>query len=94
MYEMACDTPNEWLLGMYKMLLLWMKLGERYLRSICLSSVSFFFVLSQDDPIGNLNTAFEVAEKYLDIPKMLDAEGMSPLKTCFNCETDHVKWIF
>lgn len=29
----------------------------------------------QDDPIGNLNTAFEVAEKYLDIPKMLDAEG-------------------
>lgn len=30
---------------------------------------------SQDDPIGNLNTAFEVAEKYLDIPKMLDAEG-------------------
>jgi len=29
----------------------------------------------KDDPIGNLNTAFEVAEKYLDIPKMLDAEG-------------------
>lgn len=29
----------------------------------------------QDDPIGNLNTAFEVAEKFLDIPKMLDAEG-------------------
>lgn len=29
----------------------------------------------QDDPIGNLNTAFEVAEKYLDIPKMLDADG-------------------
>lgn len=23
----------------------------------------------------NLNNAFEVAEKYLDIPKMLDAEG-------------------
>lgn len=32
-------------------------------------------VFLQDDPIGNLNTAFEVAEKYLDIPKMLDAEG-------------------
>uniref|UniRef100_A0A669BK77 Actinin alpha 3b n=1 Tax=Oreochromis niloticus TaxID=8128 RepID=A0A669BK77_ORENI len=31
--------------------------------------------LRKDDPIGNLNTAFEVAEKYLDIPKMLDAEG-------------------
>uniref|UniRef100_A0A3B3TJQ8 Actinin alpha 3b n=1 Tax=Poecilia latipinna TaxID=48699 RepID=A0A3B3TJQ8_9TELE len=31
--------------------------------------------LRKDDPIGNLNTAFEVAEKFLDIPKMLDAEG-------------------
>uniref|UniRef100_A0A7N6FC49 Actinin alpha 3b n=1 Tax=Anabas testudineus TaxID=64144 RepID=A0A7N6FC49_ANATE len=29
-----------------------------------------------DDPIGNLNTAFEVAEKFLDIPKMLDAEDI------------------
>lgn len=29
----------------------------------------------QDDPVTNLNNAFEVAEKYLDIPKMLDAEG-------------------
>lgn len=29
----------------------------------------------QDDPMTNLNTAFDVAEKYLDIPKMLDAEG-------------------
>lgn len=26
----------------------------------------------------NLNTAFDVAEKYLDIPKMLDAEGEQP----------------
>lgn len=34
-----------------------------------------FVVPLKDDPIGNLNTAFEVAEKYLDIPKMLDAEG-------------------
>ena len=33
----------------------------------------------QDDPIGNLNTAFEVAEKFLDIPKMLDAEGEAGL---------------
>lgn len=31
--------------------------------------------LVQDDPMTNLNTAFDVAEKYLDIPKMLDAEG-------------------
>lgn len=28
----------------------------------------------------NLNNAFEVAEKHLDIPKMLDAEG----KTCLH----------
>lgn len=34
-----------------------------------------FLSLSQDDPLTNLNTAFDVAEKYLDIPKMLDAEG-------------------
>uniref|UniRef100_A0A7N9AVI3 Actinin alpha 3b n=1 Tax=Mastacembelus armatus TaxID=205130 RepID=A0A7N9AVI3_9TELE len=33
-------------------------------------------VCLQDDPIGNLNTAFDVAEKYLDIPKMLDAEDI------------------
>ncbi|CAF95915.1 unnamed protein product, partial [Tetraodon nigroviridis] len=30
----------------------------------------------QDDPMTNLNTAFDVAEKYLDIPKMLDAEDI------------------
>ena len=29
----------------------------------------------QDDPIGNINLAMEIAEKHLDIPKMLDAEG-------------------
>ena len=30
---------------------------------------------SQGNDIDNLNLAFEVAEKHLDIPKMLDAEG-------------------
>uniref|UniRef100_A0A7N8WMJ3 Actinin alpha 4 n=1 Tax=Mastacembelus armatus TaxID=205130 RepID=A0A7N8WMJ3_9TELE len=30
--------------------------------------------LRKDDPVTNLNNAFEVAEKHLDIPKMLDAE--------------------
>ncbi len=29
----------------------------------------------QDDPLKNLNLAFDIAEKHLDIPKMLDAEG-------------------
>jgi actinin alpha len=29
----------------------------------------------QDDPIGNINLAMEIAVKHLDIPKMLDAEG-------------------
>lgn len=32
--------------------------------------------LSKDDPLGNLNLAFEVADKQLDIPRMLDAEEM------------------
>ena len=36
------------------------------------------FLLPQDDPLGNLNLAFDIAEKHLDIPKMLDAEGQSP----------------
>ncbi|GAB6024874.1 hypothetical protein CHUAL_009988 [Chamberlinius hualienensis] len=30
--------------------------------------------LSKDNPLENLNTAFDVAEKYLDIPRMLDPE--------------------
>lgn len=32
--------------------------------------------LSKDNPLENLNTAFNVAERYLDIPRMLDAEDM------------------
>lgn len=32
--------------------------------------------LSKDNPLENLNTAFEVAEKYLDIPRMLDPEDL------------------
>ncbi|XP_052273606.1 alpha-actinin-like isoform X1 [Dreissena polymorpha] len=32
--------------------------------------------LTKDNPIENLNTAFDVAEKHLDIPRMLDAEDM------------------
>jgi len=29
----------------------------------------------QDNALTNLNLAFDVAEKHLDIPRMLDAEG-------------------
>ncbi|XP_072546692.1 alpha-actinin-2b isoform X5 [Salminus brasiliensis] len=32
--------------------------------------------LNKDDALGNLNLAFEIAEKHLDIPKMLDAEDI------------------
>ncbi|ESO04015.1 hypothetical protein HELRODRAFT_187038 [Helobdella robusta] len=32
--------------------------------------------LSKDNPLANLNLAFDVAEKHLDIPRMLDAEGL------------------
>jgi actinin alpha len=32
--------------------------------------------LSKDNPLENLNLAFDIAEKYLDIPRMLDAEDM------------------
>ncbi|KAG5262309.1 hypothetical protein AALO_G00273770 [Alosa alosa] len=32
--------------------------------------------LNKNDPVGNLNLALEVAEKHLDIPKMLDAEDI------------------
>ncbi|XP_069090583.1 alpha-actinin-2 [Pleurodeles waltl] len=32
--------------------------------------------LNKDDPLGNINLAMNVAEKYLDIPKMLDAEDI------------------
>ena len=30
--------------------------------------------LSKDNPLDNLNLAFDIAEKYLDIPRMLDAK--------------------
>ena len=37
--------------------------------------------LSKDNPLENLNLAFDIAEKYLDIPKMLDPEGKTPATT-------------
>ena len=38
--------------------------------------LSYFLVLLQGNDLYNLNLAFDVADKHLDIPKMLDAEGM------------------
>ena len=35
----------------------------------------FLFTFIQDNPLENLNLAFDIAEKYLDIPRMLDPEG-------------------
>jgi actinin alpha len=32
--------------------------------------------LSKDNPLENLNTAFDIAEKYLDIPRMLDPDDL------------------
>lgn len=50
---------------------------ERYscvlFKNTLLKSVCAVFL--QDDPVGNINLAMEIAEKHLDIPKMLDAEG-------------------
>ena len=36
--------------------------------------------LSKDNPLDNLNLAFDIAEKYLDIPRMLNAEGKAKSK--------------
>lgn len=49
--------------------------GQLCSHVLLLLPLTKFFLFSQDDPVTNLNNAFEVAEKYLDIPKMLDAEG-------------------
>ncbi|XP_056324887.1 alpha-actinin-2-like [Danio aesculapii] len=35
-----------------------------------------FSKLNKEDPLGNLNLALEIAEKHLDIPKMLDPEDI------------------
>merc|ERR1719481_116514 len=35
-----------------------------------------YSTLSKENPLHNLNLAFDVAEKYLDIPRMLDAEDL------------------
>lgn len=41
------------------------------------TSVALF--IFQDNPLENLNLAFDIAEKYLDIPRMLDPEGKNTI---------------
>uniref|UniRef100_A0A665X3N7 Actinin alpha 3b n=1 Tax=Echeneis naucrates TaxID=173247 RepID=A0A665X3N7_ECHNA len=51
-------------------------LSDKFVCAVVGAFLTSSSVCLQDDPIGNLNTAFEVAEKFLDIPKMLDAEDI------------------
>jgi hypothetical protein len=60
--------------------------------------------LSKDNPWENLNTAFDVAEKYLDIPRMLDPEGnfskpifslfFNPMTTFFHLKINSIQQTF
>ena len=38
--------------------------------------------LTKDRPLDNLNLAFDLAEKHLNIPRMLDAEGEYLMSSC------------
>lgn len=48
-------------------------------RAICFLALTLLacpcFCFFQENPLDNLNLAFDVAEKHLNIPRMLDAEG-------------------
>ena len=52
-------------------------------------------VLSQENPLENLNLAFDIAEKHLDIPRMLDAEGqlISAACACASAEVQSCKCV-
>lgn len=50
--------------------------------------------LSKDHPLENLNLAFDIAEKHLNIPRMLDAEGEFILFLLFLTDTRKCKLIF
>merc|ERR1712168_1178863 len=50
--------------------------------------------LSKDNPLENLNLAFDIAEKYLDIPRMLDAEDLlTNEKPDERLASDLLEWI-
>jgi len=42
---------------------------------LCFDGFVISSTLFQENPLTNLNLAFDVAAKHLDIPKMIDAEG-------------------
>jgi len=46
-----------------------------YYNNFIVNFLTFRFCFWQDNPLENLNLAFDVAEKHLDIPRMLDPEG-------------------
>lgn len=50
--------------------------------------------LSKDNPLENLNTAFDVAEKYLDIPRMLDPDGKVSFFMAYHKLQKLFYWIF
>lgn len=47
----------------------------------------------QDNPLENLNLAFDVAEKHLNIPRMLDAEGNHCRSGCNLATRSHVRMM-
>lgn len=50
--------------------------------------------LSKDNPLENLNTAFDVAEKYLDIPRMLDPDGECRIKRSVKNVQEFLRGIY
>jgi hypothetical protein len=44
--------------------------------------------LTKDHPLDNLNLAFDIAEKHLNIPRMLDAEGTFCIPFSFHTNRD------
>lgn len=49
--------------------------------------------LDPADHIGNLNNAFDIADKHLGIPKILDAEGTLAMPELFNVAALSVPYI-
>ena len=60
----------------------------------CFSLIIIIFFSLQGNDLYNLNLAFDVAEKHLDIPKMLDAEGKQHggNEACFSGRKEGKLW--